>query len=130
MRLAVVAGRPPELQVILDSEAVWFVTLPAAGAILRVRVPACDTKLGTEGRREDACVARLDVGDNLGIAVCAAEFVTGEVEDTEEVGDTGDSGGLEGAGNRIPTTEPGLRNITGCTLGWAPVARNCCRGTS
>lgn len=25
---------------------------------------------------------------------------------------------------------PGLRNITGCTLGWAPAARNWCRGTS
>lgn len=55
MRLAVVAGRPPELQVNLDSEAVGFVTLLAAEEeILRVRVPACDTKLGTEGRREDA----------------------------------------------------------------------------
>lgn len=51
-------------------------------------------------------MARLDVGDNLGIAVCAAEFAAGETEDTEEVGDAGDSGGLEGVGNRIPTTEP------------------------
>lgn len=50
-----VAGRPPELQVILDSEAVWFVALLAAEEeILRVKVPACDTKLATEGRREDA----------------------------------------------------------------------------
>lgn len=50
-----VAGRPPELQVILDSEAAWFGTLLAAEEeILRVRVPACDTKLVTEGRREDA----------------------------------------------------------------------------
>lgn len=55
MRLAVVADRPPELLAILDSEAVWFVTLlTAEEAILRVRVPACDTKLVTEGRREDA----------------------------------------------------------------------------
>lgn len=51
-------------------------------------------------------MARLDVGDNLGTAVCTVEFVAGEVEDTEEVGDTGDSAGLEGAGNRIPTTDP------------------------
>lgn len=51
-------------------------------------------------------MARLDAGDNLGTAVCTAEFVAGEVEDTEEVGDTGDSGGLEGAGKRIPTTDP------------------------
>lgn len=50
-----VAGRPPELQVILDSEVVWFVTLLAVEEeILRVKVPACDTKLVTEGRREDA----------------------------------------------------------------------------
>lgn len=55
MRLAVVAGRPLELQVTLDSEAVWFVTLLVAEEeILRVRVPAWDTKLVTEGRREDA----------------------------------------------------------------------------
>lgn len=54
MRLAVVAGRPPELQVILGSEF-WFVTLLAAEEeILRVRVPAWDTKLVTEGGREDA----------------------------------------------------------------------------
>lgn len=72
----------------------------------------------------------LDGGDNLGTAVCTAEFEAGEVEDTEEVGETGDSGGLEGAGNRIPTIDPGLRSITGCTLGWAPAARTCCRGTS
>lgn len=48
-------------------------------------------------------MAELDGGDNLGTA---AEFVAGEVEDTEEVGETGDSGGLEGAGNRIPTIDP------------------------
>lgn len=47
-------------------------------------------------------MAGLDGGDNLGTAVCIAEFVAGEVEDTEELGETGDSGGLEGAGNRIP----------------------------
>lgn len=51
-------------------------------------------------------MATLDVGDNLGTAVCTAEFVAGDTEDTEEGGDTGDSGGLEGAGNRIPTTDP------------------------
>lgn len=72
-------------------------------------------------------MTRLDVGDNLGPEVCEAGFVAGEVEDTEE-GDRGDSGSLAGAGNRIPTTDPGLRNITGCTLGWAlgwvPGARN------
>lgn len=51
-------------------------------------------------------MAGLDGGDNLGTAVCIAEFVAGEVEDTEELGETGDSGGLEGAGNRIPTTDP------------------------
>lgn len=50
-------------------------------------------------------MTRLDVGDNLGPAVCEAGFVTGEVEDTEE-GDRGDSGSLAGAGNRIPTTDP------------------------
>lgn len=50
-------------------------------------------------------MAGLDGGDALGTAVCTAEFVA-EVEDTEEVGETGDSGGLEGAGNRIPTTDP------------------------
>lgn len=48
----------------------------------------------------------LDGGDNLGTAACTAEFAAGEVEDTEEVGETGDSGGLEGAGNRIPTIDP------------------------
>lgn len=48
----------------------------------------------------------LDVGDNFGTAVCTAEFAAGEEADTEEVGDTGDSGGLEGEGNRIPTTDP------------------------
>lgn len=47
-------------------------------------------------------MAELDGGDNLGTA---AEFVA-EVEDTEEVGETGDSGGLDGAGNRIPTIDP------------------------
>lgn len=51
-------------------------------------------------------MAGLDGGDNLGTAVCTAEFEAGEVEDTEEVGETGDSGGLEGAGNRIPTIDP------------------------
>jgi len=51
-------------------------------------------------------VATLDVGDNLGAAVCPAEFVGGEAEDAEEEGDTGDSVDLEGAGNRIPTTDP------------------------
>lgn len=51
-------------------------------------------------------MAGLDGGDNLGTAVCTAEFAAGEVEDTEEVGETGDSGGLEGAGNRIPTIDP------------------------
>lgn len=51
-------------------------------------------------------MATLDVGDNLGTAVCTVEFVAGDTEDTEEGGDTGDSGGLEGAGNRIPTTDP------------------------
>lgn len=51
-------------------------------------------------------MAGLDGGDNLGTAVCTVEFVAGEVEDTDEVGETGDSGGLEGVGNRIPTTDP------------------------
>lgn len=48
-------------------------------------------------------MAGLDGGDNLGTV---AELAAGEVEDTEEVGETGDSGGLEGAGNRIPTIDP------------------------
>lgn len=40
--------------------------------------------------------------------VCTTGLVTGETEDTgvERVGDTGVSGGLEGPGNRIPTTDP------------------------
>lgn len=109
MRLAAVAGILLEL-VVLDSAAVWFVTLLAAGGeILRVRVPACDTKLVTEGRREDAWVAALDVGDNLGTAVCTVEFVAEAVEDTEVAGGTGGSGGLEGVGNLIPTTDPVMK---------------------
>lgn len=55
-------------------------------------------------------------------------LITEKPEDEAVVG--GVSEGLEGVGNRIPTTDPGLRNMTGCKLDWVLELRSCCKGRS